>query len=49
MFGELKRTENADARTAKDREKRRRRTRKEEGKLRKKEHEKGPPTDKDED
>ncbi|MGO8816372.1 MAG: hypothetical protein ACLQVG_17175 [Terriglobia bacterium] len=49
MFGELKRTEIADARTAKEREKQEKKDTHGEEKLRKKEHEKGPPTDKDED
>jgi len=49
MFGELKREEKADAQAVKDREKEEKKRTKEEGRLRKKEHEKGPPTDKDED
>jgi len=49
LFGELKREEKADAQTVKDRRKEESKQTKEEGKLRKKEHEKGPPTDKDED
>jgi hypothetical protein len=49
LFGELKREEKADAQTVRDREKEEKKRTKEEGKLRKKEHEKGPPTDKDED
>ncbi|MGA2984188.1 MAG: hypothetical protein ABSG32_10245 [Terriglobia bacterium] len=49
LFGELKREEKADAQTVKDRQKEEMKQTKEEGKLRKKEHEKGPPTDKDED
>jgi hypothetical protein len=49
VFGELKREEKADAQTVKDREKEEKRSAKDEGKLRKKEHEKGPPTDPDED
>ena len=49
MFGELKRTEKADAQTAKEREKEEKKDTRGEEKLRKKEHEKGPPTDKDED
>jgi hypothetical protein len=49
LFGELKREEKADAQTVRDREKEEKKRSKEEGKLRKKEHEKGPPTDKDED
>lgn len=49
MFGELKREEKADAQTIKEREKQEKRQTKDEGKLRKKEHEKGPPTDPDED
>ena len=49
MFGELKRDEKADAQTIKDREKEEKKDTQGEEKLRKKEHEKGPPTDKDED
>ena len=49
VFGELKREEKADAQTVKDREKEEKKSAKDEGKLRKKEHEKGPPTDPDED
>ena len=49
VFGELKREEKADAQTIKDREKEEKKSAKDEGKLRKKEHEKGPPTDPDED
>jgi hypothetical protein len=49
LFGELKREEKADAQTVKTREKTEKKEAKEEGKLRKKEHESGPPTDKDED
>lgn len=49
MFGELKREAKADAQTIKDREKEEKHRSKDESKLRKKEHEKGPPTDKDED
>jgi hypothetical protein len=49
MFGELKRESKADAQTVRDREKEEKKRSKDEGKLRKKEHEKGPPTDKDED
>lgn len=49
MFGELKREEKVDAQTIKEREKQEKKQTKGEGKLRKKEHEKGPPTDKDED
>jgi hypothetical protein len=49
LFGELKREEKADAQTVKDREKQERKRTGQEEKLRKKEHEKGPPTDKDED
>lgn len=49
LFGELKRQEKADAQAIKDREKEEKKQAKGEGKLRKKEHEKGPPTDKDED
>jgi hypothetical protein len=48
-FGELKRAEVVDAQTAKDREKEEKKQTKGEEKLRKKEHEKGPPADKDED
>jgi hypothetical protein len=49
VFGELKREEKVDAQTIKDREKAEKKSAKDEGKLRNKEHEKGPPTDKDED
>jgi hypothetical protein len=49
LFGELKRAETADAQTIKDRQKEETKHTKDEEKLRKKEHEKGPPTDKDED
>ena len=49
VFGELKQAEIADAQTVKDREKEEKHRTKDEEKLRKKEHEKGPPTDKDED
>ena len=49
LFGELKREEKADPQTIQNREKEEKKRTKEEGKLRKKEHEKGPPTDKDED
>ena len=49
VFGELKREAVADAQTAKDRQKEEKKRTKEEVGLRKKEHEKGPPTDKDED
>ena len=49
LFGELKREEKADAQTIKDREKEEKKRSKDEGKLRKKEHEKGPPMDRDED
>jgi hypothetical protein len=49
VFGELKREERADAVTVKDRQKEEKKRTKEEVSLRKKEHEKGPPTDKDED
>jgi hypothetical protein len=48
LFGELKREEKADAQTIKDREKEEKKRAKEEGKLRKKEHAKGAPADKDE-
>jgi hypothetical protein len=49
LFGELKREEKADAQTLKVREKEEKKRTRDEEKLRKKEHEKGPPTDKDED
>jgi hypothetical protein len=49
LFGELKREEKADSQTVKDREKEEKTRTKDEEKLRKKEHEKGPPTDPDED
>lgn len=49
IFGELKREEKADAQTIKDREKDEKKQSKVEGRLRKQEHEKGPPTDPDED
>jgi hypothetical protein len=49
VFGELKREEKVDAQAVKDREKEEKKSAKDEGKLRKKEHEKGPPTDPDED
>lgn len=49
LFGELKREEKADAQTIKDREKEEKKRSKDEGRLRKKEHEKGPPMDRDED
>ncbi|MFZ0961956.1 MAG: hypothetical protein WAO35_13715 [Terriglobia bacterium] len=49
LFGELKREEKADAQTIKDRQKGEKKQAKGEEKLRKKEHEKGPPTDPDED
>ncbi|MGA3326674.1 MAG: hypothetical protein ABSF45_19590 [Terriglobia bacterium] len=49
LFGELKREEKADAQTIKTREKDERKRNVQEEKLRKKEHEKGPPTDPDED
>jgi hypothetical protein len=49
LFGELVREQKADAQTVKDREKEEKKRSKDEVKLRKKEHEKGPPTDKDED
>jgi hypothetical protein len=48
-YGELKREEKVDAQTVKDRQKEEKKSAKDEGKLRKKEHENGPPTDKDED
>ena len=43
VFGELKREEKADAQTVKDREKEEKKRTKDESRLRKKEHEKGPP------
>ena len=49
VFGELKRQEKVDAQTIKDRQKAEKKSAKDESKLRNKEHEKGPPTDKDED
>jgi len=49
LFGELKREEKADAEAIKTREKDERKRNAQEEKLRKKEHEKGPPTDPDED
>jgi len=49
QFGELARVEKADAQTMKVREKDEKKRNREEEKLRKQEHEKGPPTDKDED
>jgi hypothetical protein len=49
LFGELKREEKADAQAIKAREKDEKKRNVQEEKLRKKEHEKGPPTDKDED
>jgi hypothetical protein len=49
LFGELKREQKVDAQEVKDREKEEKKRTKGEDKLRKKEHEKGPPTDKDED
>ncbi len=49
VFGELKREEKVEAQTVKDRQKDEKKSAKDEGKLRKKEHESGPPTDKDED
>jgi hypothetical protein len=49
QFGELKREEKADAETIKERQKQENKVSKDESKLRKKEHEKGPPTDPDED
>jgi len=48
LFGELKREAKVDAQTIKDRQKEEQKRSKDEVKLRKKEHEKGPPTDKDE-
>lgn len=48
MFGELKREEKADARTAQEREKEEKKRAKEEKKLRKKEHQQGVPADADE-
>ena len=49
LFGELKREEKVDAQTIKDRAKEEKKRNVQEEKLRKKEHEKGPPTDPDED
>ena len=49
LFGELKREEKADAQAVKDRAHEEKKRTKEEVKLRHKEHEKGPPTDPDED
>jgi len=49
MFGELKREEKAGAQAIKDRAGEEKKRTKEENKLRKKEHEKGPPSDRDED
>jgi len=49
VWGDLKREEKVDVQTIKDREKAEKKSAKDEGKLRKKEHESGPPTDKDED
>jgi hypothetical protein len=49
MFGELKREQKADAQAVKERQKDERKLNVQESKLRKKEHEKGPPTDPDED
>jgi hypothetical protein len=49
LFGELKREEKADAQGVKDREKDEKKRAKDEGKLRKGDHEVGPPRDKDED
>ena len=49
VFGELKREQKVDAQTIKEREKAEKKSTRDEGKLRNKEHEKGPPTDKDED
>jgi len=49
LYGELKREAKVDAQTIKDRQKEEQKRSKGEEKLRKKEHEKGPPTDKDED
>jgi hypothetical protein len=49
VFGELKRQEKVDAQTIKERQKSEKKSAKDEGKLRKKEHESGPPSDKDED
>jgi hypothetical protein len=48
-FGELKREEKADVQALKDRQKDEKKRAKEEGKMRKAEHEAGPPKDKDED
>jgi hypothetical protein len=49
LYGELKREEKADAQSIKDRQKEEKKLSKGDQKLRKKEHENGPPTDKDED
>ena len=49
LLGELKRAEKVDAQAVKDRQKEEKKSAKGEEKLRKKEHEKGPPTDPDED
>jgi len=49
LFGELKREEKADAQAVKERAHEEKKRTKEEVKLRHKEHEKGPPTDPDED
>lgn len=49
VFGELKREEKASAQAIKEQQKEDKHQGKEESKLRKKEHESGPPTDKDED
>ena len=49
QYGELKREEKATGQTIKDNEKEEKKRARNEGKLRKKDHEAGPPTDKDED
>jgi hypothetical protein len=49
QFGELKREEKATAQTIQENEKEEKKRARDEGKLRKKDHEQGPPTDKDED
>ena len=49
VFGELKREEKADVQAVKERRKEEKKNAKDEDKLRKREHEVGPPKDKDED
>lgn len=49
LYGELKREEKVDAQSIKDRQKEEKKLSKGDEKLRKKEHENGPPTDRDED